>query len=75
MRGFLVAAAILSMTVSAYAQTASAMQQAVHEGVKGNDNGGGRPPEPKQPRANEKEYKSSLERLPDKKYDPWGKVR
>jgi hypothetical protein len=72
MRAFLVAAALLSMTVSAYAQ---AMQQAVHEGVKGNDRGGGRPPEPKQPRANEKEYKSSLERLPDKKYDPWGKVR
>jgi hypothetical protein len=73
MRAFLVAAALLSMTVGAYAQ--SATQQAVHEGTRGNDNGGGRPPEPKQPRANEKEYKSSLERLPDKKYDPWGKVR
>jgi hypothetical protein len=38
--------------------------------------GGAPPPQEKQaPRANEKDYKSSLGRLPDKKYDPWANTR
>ena len=38
--------------------------------------GGAPPPQEKHaPRANEKDYKSSLGRLPDKKYDPWANTR
>ena len=38
--------------------------------------GGAAPPHEKQaPRANDKDYKSSLGRLPDKKYDPWANTR
>ena len=39
---------------------------------------GGAPPPPREKptkRANEKDYKSSLDRLPDQKYDPWAKTR
>ncbi len=38
---------------------------------------GGAPPPQEKPttRANEKDYKSSLGRLPDKKYDPWANTR
>jgi hypothetical protein len=31
-------------------------------------------PEPKK-KVDDKGYKSSLERIPDQKYDPWGKIR
>ncbi|MBV9426102.1 MAG: hypothetical protein JO084_00070 [Bradyrhizobiaceae bacterium] len=38
--------------------------------------GGASAPQEKQaPRASEKDYKSSLGRLPDKKYDPWANTR
>ena len=70
MRAFLAAVAIVSMMVPAYAQ---GMQDRLGGGNKGAD------PNKKQEapvrRVDEKEYKSSLERLPDKKFDPWGKVR
>jgi hypothetical protein len=70
MRAFLVALAIVAMTATAYAQALDGM---VHGGNKGNETSG--PKEPPKKRANEKEYKSSLGRLPDKKFDPWGNVR
>jgi hypothetical protein len=71
MRALLVAAAIVSMTVTAYAQ---GLEQSAHSAGRRDDKAGG-PKEPPKKRADEKEYKSSLDRLPDKKYDPWGKVR
>jgi len=38
--------------------------------------GGAAPPQEKPTKpANEKDYKHSLDRLPDKKYDPWAKTR
>ena len=40
--------------------------------------GGGQRQEKKEdakPKVDEKGYKSSLDRIPDQKYDPWGKVR
>ena len=38
--------------------------------------GGAKPPEEAPTkRANEKDYKSSLDRLPTKKYDPWANTR
>jgi hypothetical protein len=42
-----------------------------------NDRPGGAPPPQEKPtkRANDKDYKSALDRLPDQKYDPWAKTR
>ena len=78
MRALLVAVAIVAMTVSAEAQM---MQGALTGGNKGNESDERHPgaatgpkEEPKK-HSNEKEYKSSLDRLPDKKYDPWAKAR
>jgi hypothetical protein len=79
MRGFrvvLAAAAMVALTASAQAQ----MGQSVLSGSSANRQsdrpGGAPPPQEKQaPRANEKDYKSSLNRLPDQKYDPWAKAR
>jgi hypothetical protein len=77
MRGFrfvLAAAAIVALTASAGAQ-----QQLPSNAMANRQNdrpGGAPPPQEKQaPRANEKDYKSSLGRLPDKKYDPWANTR
>jgi hypothetical protein len=70
MRGLLVALAIVAMTAGAQAQALQGMV----EGAKRGDAAAG-PKEPPKKRANEKEYKSSLDRLPDKKYDPWAKTR
>jgi hypothetical protein len=70
MRAFLAALAIVAMTATAYAQ---GMQGMVRGGNKGDETSG--PKEPPKKRADEKEYKSSLGKLPDKKFDPWGKVR
>jgi hypothetical protein len=75
MRILIAAIAIIGLAVCAYAQP----------GGDGMDTPGGHarrrgpPPEPKTaPRADEKAYRSALERLPDKKnekFDPWGGVR
>jgi hypothetical protein len=73
MRAFLAAlaiVAIVAMTATAYAQN---LQGMANGGNRGNETAG--PKEPPKKRADEKEYKSSLGRLPDKKFDPWGKVR
>ena len=76
MRGFRIAlavAAIVALTASAEAQMGQNMLGAKdHE----RREGGAPPPQEKQaPRANDKDYKSSLGRLPDKKYDPWANTR
>jgi hypothetical protein len=77
MRGFrfvLAAAAIVALTASAGAQQSLPSNSMAN---RQNDRPGGAPPpqEKHAPRANEKDYKSSLGRLPDKKYDPWANTR
>jgi hypothetical protein len=69
MRAFLAALMIVSMTAAASAQ---ATQGIVDRGKRATESG---PQEAPKKRANEKDYKSSLDRLPDKKFDPWGSVR
>ena len=72
MRVLLVILAIVALTASAQAQVAS-------QGManRSNDRPGGAPPPQEKPtkRANDKDYKSSLDRLPDQKFDPWAKTR
>jgi hypothetical protein len=77
MRGLLLvvtALAFVGMTTSAPAQQ---MQDMLHAGKAQSDRPGGAPPPQERPskRANEKDYKSSLDRLPNQKYDPWAKTR
>ena len=79
MRGLsvvVIGAALVAFTASAQAQT---IQGAISsENLnRHNDRPGGAPPpqEKHAPRANEKDYKSSLNRLPDQKFDPWAKTR
>jgi hypothetical protein len=74
LRAVVAVAAIVALTASAEAQ----MGQNVLQGAnRQNDRPGGAPPPQEKPtkRANEKDYKSSLERLPDQKFDPWAKTR
>jgi hypothetical protein len=75
MRGFL---AVLTIALLV-ALTASAGAQMASQGMANRQNdrpGGASPPQEKHaPRANDKDYKSSLNRLPDQKYDPWAKTR
>ena len=73
MRGFRIVLAVVALTASAEAQVAQGIAGANRQ----NDRPGGAPPPQEKPtkRANEKDYKSSLERLPDQKYDPWAKTR
>jgi hypothetical protein len=75
MRGLLalgIVAALVAFSASAQAQMAS-------QGManRTNDRPGGAPPPLEAPkkRVNDKDYKSSLDRLPDQKYDPWAKTR
>jgi len=68
MRTLLIALAVASLTLSAHAQ----------EGGRGSKHrGGGDQKAAQQPKnkANDKDYKSALDRLPDQKYDPWGTTR
>jgi hypothetical protein len=74
LRAVVAVAAIVALTASAEAQMGQSMLQGGKDYEK---RGGGAPPPHEKPtkRANEKDYKSSLERLPDQKYDPWAKTR
>jgi hypothetical protein len=77
MRAFrivLAVAAMVALTASTQAQMGQSMTSSAN---RQNDRPGGAPPpqEKHAPRANEKDYKSSLNRLPDQKYDPWAKTR
>jgi hypothetical protein len=67
-------AAVVAMTASAQAQVGQGMLQGAN---RTNDRPGGAPPPQEKPtkRANDKDYKSALDRLPEKKYDPWAKTR
>jgi hypothetical protein len=78
MRAFrivLAAAAMVALTASAQAQMGQGMVSG--NANRQNDRPGGAPPpqEKHAPRANDKDYKSSLNRLPDQKFDPWAKTR
>jgi hypothetical protein len=75
MRGLaalVIGAALVALSVGAQAQMPS--QGTMN---RQNDRPGGAPPPQEKPikRANEKDYKSSLDRLPDQKFDPWAKTR
>ena len=74
LRAVVAVAAIVALTASAEAQMGQNMLQGANHQ---NDRPGGAPPPQEKPskRANDKDYKSSLERLPDQKYDPWAKTR
>jgi hypothetical protein len=70
----LAAATMVALTASAQAQMGTAMTSTPKDVERRQ---GGAPPPQEKPtkRANEKDYKSSLGRLPDKKYDPWANTR
>jgi hypothetical protein len=73
MRAFLAALAIVSAVVSALA---TMVLPAYAQGMKGGSRMGAdqKKEEPKK-KVDDKGYKSSLERIPDQKFDPWGKIR
>ena len=69
---------LVALSASAGAQGMGAgMMQGMNKGDVDRREGGAPPPPRDKPtkRANEKDYKSSLDRLPDQKYDPWAKTR
>ncbi|HEY2137453.1 MAG TPA: hypothetical protein VGH49_16300 [Xanthobacteraceae bacterium] len=68
MRILLIALTIASMTVPAFAQEDAAGSTKHHGAPKKTNE------EPKV-KADDKDYKSALQRLPDQKADPWGNVR
>jgi hypothetical protein len=79
MRGLLAVltvAALVALTASVTAQMSQGTIGSQNLNRQ-NDRPGGAPPPQEKPtkRANEKDYKSSLDRLPDQKYDPWAKTR
>jgi hypothetical protein len=77
MRSFL--AVLTTVALLALTASAGAQQQLPSNSMANRQNdrpGGAAPPQEKHaPHANEKDYKSSLNRLPDQKYDPWAKTR
>ena len=74
LRAVAAVAALVALTTSAEAQQGAISGSNLN---RQNDRPGGAPPPQEKPskRANDKDYKSSLERLPDQKYDPWAKTR
>jgi hypothetical protein len=71
-----IAAALVALTASAQAQMGTGMTSGANTN-RTNDRPGGAPPPQEAPkkRVNDKDYKSSLDRLPDQKFDPWAKTR
>ena len=69
-------AALVAFTASAGAQVGQSAISSTNANRQNDRPGGAPPPQEKHaPRANDKDYKSSLNRLPDQKYDPWAKTR
>jgi|GEM_PF-2232930 len=68
---------LVALTAGAQAQMGQSILQGGAKGEVDRREGGAPPPPRGVPtkRANEKDYKSSLDRLPDQKYDPWAKTR
>ena len=76
LRAVAAVAALVALTASAEAQMGQGMLQGANANRQNDRPGGAPPPQEKSSkRANDKDYKSSLERLPDQKYDPWAKTR
>jgi len=76
LRTVVTAAALAALTASAQAQGMGAgMTTAGHTEVDRREGGAPAPKERESKPANEKDYKSSLNRLPNQKYDPWAKAR
>ena len=73
LRAVLAVAMVLALTASAGAQMGTSMMSG--KDVERREAGAPPPREKPTKRANEKDYKSSLERLPDQKFDPWAKTR
>ena len=72
----LAAAALVALTASAQAQMSQSAISNSNLNRQNDRPGGAAPPQEKRaPHANEKDYKSSIGRLPDKKYDPWANTR
>jgi hypothetical protein len=67
-------AALVALTASAQAQMGNSLTQTPKD-VERREGGAAAPKEKRAPRANDKDYKSSLDRLPDQKFDPWAKTR
>ena len=66
MRTFMIALAVALLTTPALAQG----------GPRGSKHGGGeQKTEQPKTKANDKDYKSALDRIPEQKYDPWGTTR
>jgi len=79
MRGLptvLTAAALVALTASAQAQGMGTGMTSGGKTQVERREGGAPPPQEKPSKpANEKDYKSSLDRLPNQKFDPWAKTR
>jgi hypothetical protein len=76
LRMVLAVVGVLALTAGAGAQFLT--PDMLHSATQDQDRreGGAKPPqEAPTKRANEKDYKSSLDRLPAKKYDPWANAR
>ena len=69
MRTLIVALTVVLLTVPAFSQG----MQGMSHGSK--HRGADQKAQPVQNKANEKDYKSALDRLPDQKSDPWGTIR
>jgi hypothetical protein len=76
MRTFIAAVIIALLTVPSYAQGMGG-QGMGSQGMSGGKGRHGHTPDGEQPKkkSDDRAYKSALDRLPDKKFDPWGSVR
>ncbi|HML14635.1 MAG TPA: hypothetical protein VK456_15115 [Xanthobacteraceae bacterium] len=59
------------LSILAVLATAAPAAAQMKGGKKGHDEAA----QPKKKNVDEKGYKSALDRIPDQKFDPWGKVR
>ena len=66
MRTLTIAAIIAALAVPAFAQDVAGSNK--HHGA-------AKKTEQPKPQADDKDYKSALDRLPQQKYDPWGTAR
>ena len=77
MRAFIAAMIIASLVVPSYAQGMGGQGPSGGQGISGGKghHGHGQNSEQPKKKSDDKAYKSALDRLPDKKFDPWQNVR
>jgi hypothetical protein len=68
MRYLIAALFVVGIALAAHAQSGMGSGHPGHTGLE-------RKAEPPKRKVDEKAYKSALDKLPDKKFDPWGGVR